>query len=259
MKTDRLISSITRSGVEMPEHGRRFFWRGVLMRNTRCIVCGEPVHDGRNISVDDYNSVSCASHAPERCFVCNRFIIGSRVVVQGYGYACKECGTPRSYAELEKVRLSINAFYAKLHMFIPGYRLVLLPGQTMLDKYVRYFDVPPLGAAWKEDGNPDYGYRVDIMSQQSVISMSSTLAHELLHLWQFYRGLEAPTPYAEGFCNLGAFLYVSTLNEDEALVNMSRMMENRDADYGVAFRRLKLLYDMYGWDAVVKAMKETWS
>lgn len=250
----RLISSLSDNPASMPEEGRRFMSVGYLSRHHNCAVCGKELSSSDFPKVDAYNNAVCANHVPSTCVICSRFITGNKVYLPGYGDACFECGMPRNYKTLESVRVAVSKFYADKRLLIPGYRLALLTASKMTEKYAQYFDVPPMGAAWEEDGNPDYGYRVDIMSQQSVISMSNTLAHELLHLWQFYRKIRAPKPYAEGFCNLGAFLYVATLSPEEGLVNLSKMMENRDAAYGVAFRRLKVLHDVYGFEAVCKAM-----
>lgn len=253
MKT--LLSDNHQAPVAELSDNTRNFLRIANLHNRRleCAICHNPV-SGQYI-LDNYGSVVCHRHAIESCCICGRIITGPRVNVPGYGYACTECGMAVKYDELEQIRLKVNRFYEALRIFIPGYRLTLRHAQDMADTYRPHFSTPPLGAAWRDDATPDHKYRIDIMSQQSKVSLGNTLAHELLHLWQYHRGINAPKEYAEGFCNLGAFLFTATVDKDEALVHLSRMMENRDKSYGVAFRQLKVLYDVYGLPTVISAMK----
>ncbi len=99
------------------------------------------------------------------------------------------------------------------------------------------------------------GYRIDLMRQLSRIGMAKTLAHELAHLWQWHRNIDAPHTYCEGFCNLVASLVVSQISKTEALVILHQMMENPDPAYGAAFRELKIVYDIHGWQTLIEAMK----
>lgn len=240
--------------VTLPQNVRNFLRISDLHnRNLTCAICNQPIQS--RYFLDPYGTTACNRHELDYCCLCGRIITGPRVQVPGYGYSCTDCGMAIKYDELETIRLKINEFYTRLRIFIPGYRLSLRHAQDMAQAYSQYFDRPPLGAAWKDDGSPEHRYRIDIMSQQSKVGLGNTLAHELLHLWQYHRGINAPKEYAEGFCNLGAFLYTASVDKGEALVYLSRMMENRDKHYGVAFRQLKVLYDVYGLPAVIAAMK----
>lgn len=223
--------------------------------NMECAICGCKIKKDESFRIDDYGTAVCGRHKNvKKCSLCRRFIKESPVLVPSFGNVCPECGTRHSYEEAIEVSDFVNRFYARKRIFIPGYRLCLLSAEEMVEKYKNHFNPIPLGVARKDDVENEY--RIDIMRQQSKVSIASTLAHELLHLWQYHRGIYAPKAYSEGFCNLGAFLVVATVNKDESLVILSRMMENPDPEYGVAFRRLKVLHDVYGWRAVVKAMKQ---
>lgn len=239
---------------ELPVNVRNFLRISKIHnRSLSCAICNQPITS--RYYLDPYGTTVCGHHSPDYCCICERIITGQRVQVPGYGYSCTDCGMAVRYEELEEIRLKINAFYEQLRIFIPGYILCLRHAQEMADAYRQYFNRPPLGAAWKDDGSAQHRYRIDIMSQQSKVSIGNTLAHELLHLWQYHRGIKAPKEYAEGFCNLGAFLFTASVDKGEALVHLSKMMENRDKSYGVAFRQLKVLYDVYGLPAVIAAMK----
>ena len=239
--------------VELPATVRNFLRLDIHRKGTlTCAICEQPIRT--DYYVDPYGSCVCRKHPFSYCCICGRIITGSRVVVPGYGHSCTGCGMPVKYDELQKICTKIIKFFERLRIHIPGFRLSLRHAEEMSRAYEGQFTQPPLGAAWQDDGTDPYGYRIDIMSQQSKVAIGNTLAHEMLHLWQYPRRIKAPIEYAEGFCNLGAFLYTASVDRDEALVHLSRMMENRDKNYGVAFRQLKVLYDVYGLPAVISAM-----
>ena len=220
-------------------------------QNHRCNICSAVIEE--RYFLDPYGTIICHRHTPQFCCLCARIIIGDPIAVPGYGYACFDCGREKSYQEVELIRRKINNFYSSLHIYIPGYQLRLVSPEEMNATYGRKNGRPPLGAARKIKDCSRYA--IDLMSQQSKLDIGNTLAHELLHLWQYHRNISAPLEYAEGFCNLGAFLFTSTVDKDEALVLLSKMMENRDRNYGSAFRQLKILYDIYGLPTVIAAMK----
>lgn len=241
--------------AELTDSTRNFLRLSRLhTRNLTCAICSTPINS--QYYLDPYGAAVCGRHEITSCVICGRIITGPRVQVPGYGYSCIGCGKAATYQDIERIRQKVNDFYASLRIFIPGYRLILRHAQDMADTYAQHFSTPPLGAAWRDDGSPEHRYRIDIMSQQSAVGLGNTLAHELLHLWQYHRGIDAPQEYAEGFCNLGAFLFTASVDKDQALVYLARMMENRDKSYGVAFRQLKVLYDVYGLPTVIAAMKE---
>lgn len=252
----RIISIPERECGNLSEEAVNFLHidRATTSGTLRCNICHLPL--SRNCMRDAYGNAVCSRHNVNRCCMCGRLILGPSTPVHVYGLACDECGTKRTMEELLQVRETVNTFYTRMHTFIPAYRLGLLPAVTMWEKYREYFRKPVFGAAWRDDGDPAYVYRIDIMSQQSHIGLARTLAHEVLHLWQYYRGVDAPANYAEGFCNLGAYLFLSTVDSGEALVALSNLMEDPDSQYGVAFRQLKVLYDAYGWKAVINAMRQ---
>lgn len=222
--------------------------------NMECAICGCSIESNGSFRFDDYGNTVCATHTgTPKCAMCRRFIKGPKINVPYFGYVCTECGTSKSYAEALEAGNFVSRFYAKKRLYIPGYQLHLLSPEEMAEKYSDKFLRVPLGIARNDDGGT---YHIDIMRCQSKVSLASTLAHESLHLWQFNRKIVAPKAYREGFCNLGSFLVVATIDKAEALVLLSRMMENPDPEYGVAFRRLKILHDVYGWRAVVKSMKQ---
>lgn len=231
-------------------------------RELHCAECGQPIANGQQYHCDRYNTAVCHRHSVSFCAVCERIILGPRILVPNVGPTCDVCGRPRTIAELQTVVNTIYKFYSEKRIFIPQYSVNLLPAQLMDEKYRPRFNFMPFGVAW--DGYPGglqlpsgmKRYHIDLMSQQSPTSLARTLAHEVLHLWQYNRGIKAPPQYAEGFCNLGSYqVLAGMLRSSEAMVMLKHLMEDPDPSYGVAFRELKIMHDVNGWDSVIEAMK----
>lgn len=215
-----------------------------------CVVCGRPVSG--TFRADRYGTVACLNHPVESCCGCGRLIPGRAVAIPHFGGACPKCASVRTYAELETVRAFVYEFYTKRRLYVPAFSLKLVSPDEMHRRFASPNGSTPRGVAVKEGER----YTINIMQQQSRIGIAQTLAHELAHLWQWHRGIDAPHTYCEGFCNLAAFLVISEINKGEALVRLHQMMEDPDPAYGSAFRELKVVYDVHGWDTVIASMKK---
>lgn len=220
--------------------------------NMHCVVCGNQVQTS-TFQVDRYNNVACAHHKLEMCVFCQRIITDGGVDVPFYGHACSDCGAPKSYTMLERVRAFVYDFFTRYKLFIPGCQVKLLSAEQMYKQHADKWGNVPVGTAISHGVGH---YEVHLMRNTSEIGMIKTLAHELTHLWQWHRKIDPPASYCEGFCNLVASLCISEINKGEALVRLYSMMEDPDPDYGQAFRELKVVYDVLGWDNVISAMKK---
>lgn len=217
----------------------------------RCMVCGRELPPRTRFRLDRYRNAACARHPVRFCVLCGRMMLpGAGKELPGMGHACDRCSTVRSYAELKAIVGFVNTFFVEHRLYVPAYEAVLLSADEMYSRHYEREGTLPLGVAM--EGSP---HRVELLACQSRVGMAATLAHELLHLWQYHRGIKAPRHYAEGFCNLGSFLVTSRIRRSEALVRLFGMIENPDPVYGRAFRELKVMYDVYGWRAVIAAMK----
>ena len=114
---------------------------------------------------------------------------------------------------------AVNAATTNWKLYLPAVRICLLSAEEMQLAHGSP-EGTPRGVASRNSS----GYRIDLMRQLSRIGMAKTLAHELAHLWQWHRNIDAPHTYCEGFCNLVASLVVSQISKTEALVIIHQMM-----------------------------------
>lgn len=234
----------------LPRAGRNFLRIASTVdgEDLTCVICGQQV-DPAGFRCDNYNNVACLHHNITYCRFCHRIIHGPKVLVPHFGFCCYECAKPINFDELTKIAVFIIKFFKERGIYIPEFKMNLLPAEHMQQRYQNDFETVPLGVACK--GNP---HRIDLMSQQSKLGIAETLSHELLHLWQYHYNINAPYEYSEGFCNLGSYEVLLQIDRSEALVRLKTLMENPDPAYGVAFRELKVVHDVYGWDTVVKSL-----
>ncbi|MDE6134585.1 MAG: hypothetical protein K2F79_03315 [Muribaculaceae bacterium] len=249
---------------ELAQGGKSFLYLSSAYgrRRLACAVCGREIAPGEPFVCDRYDTVVCSRHHFEFCKVCERIILGQPSSIRHLGSACALCASERSKADLEKAVNTIYGFFKEKRIFIPRYSVDLIKASAMNEKYAREFGFMPMGAAVEKYTGTEVippgetRYHIDLMSQQSPTSLAKTLAHEVLHLWQYHRDIKAPVPYAEGFCNLGAYqVLASTFSTTEAMVLLKNLMEDPDPSYGVAFRELKVMHDVHGWISVIAAMR----
>jgi hypothetical protein len=80
--------------------------------------------------------------------------------------------------------------------------------------------------------------------------MKSTIAHELMHVWQFQHGLMNIDPaLCEGSCNYASYLLLEDMGTMECRFAMKCLVEDDDAIYGAGFRDVKSLVETNGIEA----------
>lgn len=235
------------NGKSMPEDGLDFLGVDLNKRHgSSCVVCAEDLT--KKISYRDfYGTLACVKHGLSICSCCGRFIVENPIRCVGInGVLCQKCFGPRSESDLVRVYNEVAAFiYDDLRIYVPGVHINLLDAEQMYNKYEKNC----VGVAHKKN------YVIDILSNQSELALAKTLIHEMLHIWQYFRGIRPQKSVCEGFCNLGAYLFVQTKTSDpDAHFILKTLIEDSNIIYGDGFRRLKVLYDMYGREALLASM-----
>ena len=231
---------------------------GLLTENEKCVVCGHTPAKGMAYYRDHMGNVACGHHQIPVCFACTAMCNpATSIDVPNYGTICRECASKSIDPDIA-IRLVeyVHRFYKKLGMSFPGHKLQLVSVKEMFGLVSEDLggSVPAaLGLAYNKSEGV---YRICVLRNLSKIAFAGTFAHEILHLWQYGKHISAPAPVCEGFCNLGEYLLLSTIDKAEAQRRMSNELTDPDPVYGEGFRSLKVLYDAHGWEKVIETMLE---
>lgn len=100
-------------------------------------------------------------------------------------------------------------------------------------------------------GTANANHQINSLRQLTPSEFGEVLAHEMLHCWMFERNIYPPLELCEGFCELGAFLFMQRINRPNALFRAQCIMNNPDPVYGDGFRMVYQSYLVGGWSAAI--------
>ena len=100
-------------------------------------------------------------------------------------------------------------------------------------------------------------YTIYIYRELSRVSFAKTLAHEMLHIYQYTNDINSShTEKVEGFCNIGSYEILKLINNAEAKAAMNNLLESSDPIYGDGFRYMLKIYQDGGWNAVIDELRK---
>ena len=213
-----------------------------------CFICHRIITG--SFFYDHLGNYSCAEHEISICFSCRGLCdLKQSINIQGYGYICPTCAK-KSISTEEAIKLVtyVQQYYRRMGLSFPGHKLHLV---SLKEMNIRARGRATLGLAYQKTRGV---YRVCILKNLSKIAFAGVFAHEILHLWQYGMKLNPPEHICEGFCNLGEYIILSSINKEEAKLRMEDGLANDDPIYGRGLRRMKVLYDTIGWQGVVDEM-----
>lgn len=100
-------------------------------------------------------------------------------------------------------------------------------------------------------GNANTQHEINSRRQLTPSEFAEVMAHEMLHCWMFERNIFPPPKLCEGFCELGAYLFLQRVNRPNALSLAQSILENPDPVYGDGFRLVYNSYIIGGWATVI--------
>lgn len=99
-------------------------------------------------------------------------------------------------------------------------------------------------------------YTIYVYRHLSRTAFAEVLAHEMLHIWQYERNIQAEDILVEGFCNLGSYVVLNRIGTPRAYNFIRTMNANTDPIYGEGFRIMRDIYKVDGWKGVIRKLME---
>lgn len=228
----------------------------------KCAVCGNEIN-GRYWR-DGWGNVACVHHEVKTCFACWR-IIGKYSTLSSVtgqiGYKMGEnrqvCGLCQetcvnSTSDIAKSRDFVIRLLGKVGFKIETNGLESIKVITKEEMQKKSPNAEGLCVSTIHPNNPKLTTsQIFILNGMPKIKFESVLAHEILHFWIFYNGIEH-NDSVEGFCNIGEALVLNfyTSRQGSQLADYLKEAANSNPDYyyGVKFIEQKKKLQKMGWE-----------
>lgn len=232
------------------------------MAGLKCVVCGKEI-DGR-YWVDQWGNCSCVEHEPKLCHSCHRLIgrystystvsgqIGFQVdATTAVCGLCQETCINSTSAVVKSTDFVMKLLgRAGFHIHRDGIKAITVVTHERMHKMAP--SAAGLCVSSVNPNNPKLSTsEIFILNGLPKIEFESVLAHEVLHFWVYYNGVEDGES-VEGFCNIGSSLVLNYYSSRAAshLADHLKGMANNNPDYyyGVKFIEQKKKLQALGWE-----------
>lgn len=232
--------------------------------NSNCCICKQ-VLSGK-ILRDTWGNAAHHQHRISFCGSCDRIL--SNISSSGaYQYSDGRfiCGRCKKTAVLDGVsanrsrRRILEALEKVGFNEIPKNIEIVLTHQKHLSSHSRQRNTAGLTLTqfhFSQNKRVGLKHQIGILSGLPKIQFEAILAHELLHVWQHEQGIKLSSMYAEGLCELGAFLIYSQDKSDLAQHRIERMLDSKDPVYGNGFRLFHKKLERLGWKKLLREILE---
>lgn len=228
------------------------FWGSDTIHNDdKCIIC----HKGVNgeYFVDWAGNKACVTHKNElvQCASCFQYCTSSAIDIGAGQKLCSRCQKNRVKSE---DTIKISDFIKRLYdnwglSLVSNWTLKLISADEMLQKTG---NTKTRGLAESFDNN----YTIYIYRELSRVQFAKTLAHEMLHIYQYQHNIESSDKAKyEGFCNLGSYQILKQINNVEARAAIKNLKESDDPIYGDGFRTMLGFFENGGWTEAISKLK----
>ena len=241
------------------------------MTKPKCVVCGKEI-TGR-YWLDEWGNCSCFEHGYRSCFACHRTIgrystlspktgqIGFKVDDERNVCAlCQEtCVNTRKELD-SSVEFVIKLLgRAGFKIVKEGIKSITVVTQEEMKKMSPTAE--GLCRLWINSNDPKQSTaEIFVLNGMPKIKLESVLAHEMLHFWLGYNGVDGGEQ-EEGFCNIGGALvlsyYVSRSGSSLAEHLKKDANTNTDYYYGVKFIEQKMKLQKLGWKKYINDILTT--
>ena len=216
----------------------------------KCYICNKRING--QYYFDWARHCICASHIKHvvKCASCGQFCDSSAKDIGVGMRICAHCLKYRvERVDSEGIIESVKEIYRKSEIGdVTRWNLKMVDAETL---YKMTNDVNTRGLA-RAVGNE---YTIFIYRELSRVAFAQVLAHEMLHVYQYINDIHPLKAKCEGFCNLGSYVVLSSINNLEAKAAMKNLKNNHDPIYGDGFRLMLSAYESGGWHAALRLIK----
>lgn len=234
------------------------------MEYPKCVICGKEIHG--ELVYDQWGNCACSSHEIENCFSCHRIIgaYSTKSIRSGkIGFKIEDgrcvCGICQETSVVGKKQIEESASFVVNLLGKVGFKIlkerITIQLITREEMDARAPGAEGLCSTSNANDSRLTSSKIYILSAMPKIKFESVLAHEMLHWWIFYNGIEDGVS-VEGFCNIGEALvlnyYAAQKRDDLAVHLRTQANGSRDFDYGAMFVAQKAKLNRLGWKAYIE-------
>ena len=232
------------------------------MTNPKCAICGKEI-DGR-YWMDEWGNCACFEHEVKSCFACHR-IIGKystfSAKTRQIGFKVDEkrqvCGLCQETCVNSRSALDQSTEFVLKLLGRAGFKIMRdgIKSITVITKEEMQKMAPGaegLCVSSVHPLNPKLTTsEIFVLNGMPKIKLESVLAHEMLHFWVFYNGVDGGEQ-TEGFCNIGEALVLNwyAARAGSHLADHLKVDANTNPDYyyGYKFLEQKKKLQSLGWE-----------
>lgn len=181
------------------------------------------------------------------CASCGQFCDSKAKPIGRGEFVCKHCQTYRiEQTEADNIITFVKQQYAKAGISIGAkWHLKMITAEALFQKTK---DKNTRGLAQMVGTE----YTIFIYRELSRVAFAQVLAHEMLHIYQYVRHINPDKARCEGFCNLGSYVILTAIGNDEAKAAIENLKASTDSIYGDGFREMLTIYQHAGWQGAIK-------
>ncbi len=233
-----------------------------MLKPVMCVICGQYI-TGRYY-VDSWKQPAHEHHDIKYCFCCGRITGKNALSLPDERQICIHCQPKivKTKQEIDWVEKKVREVFAKVGFNdVPLNLPIEICNVNKLNSLYgsNNIDLNQRGLAHFTkiitNGITKLEHKIYIIDYMTKTAFAGVLAHELLHVWQNEKGINAPRNICEGFCNLGSYIVFYAINNQDSNKFIEQMEMNPDSIYGEGYRKVKKFLDKNGWPATIAKIK----
>ena len=231
----------------------------------KCALCNEPIIG--KYTEDPWGNKVHASHHANFCDSCGR-VISTQTSNGGGRYGddrlicgiCLQTAVDDEQIAQQLVQKILKQFRKKFITGIPSHTPIFLVDRNQLKAVAQSYlsdnakGFVKMKMTLVNHVKKSLEYEIYILHGLPKLEFMGTLAHELLHIWQYEHDVKLSERETEGFCNLGAALIYQIDTSRFADILIKNLEDDPDPIYGDGYRLMNEQLKSIGWKRLIKKL-----